>query len=66
MTVGELKRMSPEEKATLYDKLQSKFKPAAINTETDSIDKIIEEYVNSEIPLDDIEDLKKALIAIGV
>jgi len=65
MTVGELKNMSPEEKATFYDRVQSSYKPVAINSEKDSIDKTIEVYADSEIPLDDMTDLQKELLAIG-
>jgi len=65
MTVGELIGMSPEERSALYDVVQS-FYPAAINSETESIDKTIEAYANSEIPLDDMQDLQKELLAVGV
>ena len=66
MTVGELQKMSSEERATFYDRVQSNYKPAAINSEIDSIDKTIKAYANSEIPLDDMPDLQKELLAIGV
>jgi len=66
MTVGELIKMSPEERATFYDRVQSNYRPAAINSEIDSIDKTIEAYANSEIPLDDMTVLQKELITIGV
>jgi len=66
MTVGELIKMSPEEKSTFYERTQSNYKPVAINSEIDSIDKTIEAYANSEIPLDDMTDLQKELITIGV
>jgi len=65
MTVGELIRMSPEERATLYDRVQRNKKTATINTETDSIDKIIASYDASEIPLDDITELQQDLLDIG-
>jgi len=65
MTVGELIKMSPEEKATFYDRVQENNKTATINTETDSIDNIVAAYVASEIPLDDMADLQQDLIAIG-
>ena len=66
MTVGELVKMSTEERATFYDRVQSNYKPTAINSEIDSIDKTIEAYANSEIPLDDMTDLQKELLTIGV
>jgi len=66
MTVGELQKMSSEERVTFYDRVQSNYKPAAINSEIDSIDKTIKDYANSEIPLDDMPDLQKELLAIGV
>ena len=66
MTVGELQKMSSEERAAFYDRVQSNYKPAAINSETDSIDKTIKAYANSEIPLDDMTDLQKELLTIGV
>jgi len=65
MTVGELIRMSPDERSALYDGVRS-FYPVAINSETESIDKTIEAYANSEIPLDDMLDLQKDLLAVGV
>jgi len=65
MTVGELIGMSPEERLALYDGVQS-FYAAAINSETESIDKTIEAYANSEIPLDDMPILQKELLAVGV
>jgi len=64
MTVGELIKMSPEEKASIYDRVLGNYKPTPINTETDPIDKIVDDYVNSEISLDDMADLQKELLAI--
>jgi len=64
MTVGELNKMTPEERAALYNKVPT-FNPAAINSETESIDKVIETYAKSEIPLDDMPDLQKELLAVG-
>ena len=66
MTVGEFKNMSPEERATFYDRVQSNYKPVAINSEKDSIDKTIEVYANTEISLNDMTDLQKELLTIGV
>jgi hypothetical protein len=65
MTAGELIGMSPAERSVFYDGVQS-FNPVAINSETASIDKTIEAYANSEIPLDDMPDLQKELLAVGI
>jgi len=63
MTVGELMKMSPQERAALYDKVQGSNNLGAINSETDSIEDVINAYANTEIPLDDMEELKKDILA---
>jgi hypothetical protein len=64
MTVGELKKMSLEEKAALYDGTRGNNSPDAINTETNTMEDIINTYAKTEILLDDMEDLQKELLAV--
>jgi len=65
MTVGELIRMPPEVRSTFYDRAQG-VNPPAINSETASIEKTVEAYASSKIPLDDMPVLQEEILVVGV
>jgi len=64
MTVGELVKMPPEERAALYDRAQGNNNPDAINSEAVSIESMIDAYDKTEIPLDDMGALTEDILAV--
>ena len=63
MTAFELKGMSTEDKRKLYYNT-IRIDSVPINSEKDSINTVIERYANTEMPLDDMSELKKELSEI--
>jgi len=63
MTASELKGMSTEDKRKLYYNT-IRIDSVPINSEKDSINTVIERYANTEMPLDDMSELKKELSEI--
>jgi len=62
MTIAELGRMSKEEQESLFDKMGEPLFQRAINTESVSLDKIIDDFMNCNVCKKDREILQNDLV----